>query len=171
MNYRMLKSTSNCEQHADKNEKGSWEGAVLKGGKDRAHLIAIRIVFHQLIPVSSGAGFYTVLFRAWSLTPRQHHLRTFQKWRFLGSLCPRPSRPEFLEVEPSSVCFTVPPGDCSVLLCSSHAVCLFFFFFFQIKGQVQIFISFYKNQVLFLQPHLPANLEILRLFKKLYRYL
>ena len=67
------------------------------------------------------------------------------------------------------MCFTVPPGDCSVLLCSSHAVCLFFFF--QIKGQVQIFTSFYKNQVLFLQPHLPANPEILRLFKKLYGYL
>ena len=41
MNYRMLKSTSNCEQHADKNEKGGWEGAVIQGGKDRAHLMVI----------------------------------------------------------------------------------------------------------------------------------
>ena len=41
MNYRMLKSTSNCEQHADKNEKGDCEGAVLRGGKDRARLITI----------------------------------------------------------------------------------------------------------------------------------
>ena len=147
MNYRMLKSTSNCEQHADKNEKGSWEGAVLKGGKDRAHLIAIRIVFHQLIPVSSGAGFYTVLFRAWSLTPRQHHLRTFQKWRFLASLCPRPSRPEFLAVEPSSVCFTVPPGDCSVLLCSSHAVCLFFFFFSNKRASTDFYLFLQKSGV------------------------
>lgn len=41
MNYRMLKSTSNCEQHADKNERGGWEGAVLTGGEERAHLIVI----------------------------------------------------------------------------------------------------------------------------------
>lgn len=41
MNYRMLKSTSNCEQHADKNEKGGSEGAVFQGGKDRAHLMVI----------------------------------------------------------------------------------------------------------------------------------
>lgn len=55
--------------------------------------------------------------------------------------------------------------------CSAVLMLCAFFFFFQIKGQVQIFTSFYKNQVLFLQPHLPANPEILRLFKKLYGYL
>ena len=34
----------------------------------------------------------------------------------------RPPGSEILEVEPSSLCFTVPPGDSHVLLCNSHAV-------------------------------------------------
>ena len=54
----------------------------------------------------------------------------------------------------------------AVLMLCAFLFC--FVFVFLNKSPGWIFTSFYKNQVVFLQPHSPANLEILRLFKNLY---